>query len=54
MNGNDRVCGGFCDRICFYFKAVTNSVFSKDLGLSYKHESFTIDDSNGIRAGVCF
>ena len=38
----------------FSLSKMMNSVFSKDLGLSYKHESFTIDGSDGIRAGVCF
>ena len=33
---NDRVCGRFCDGICFKFKAVTKYVSSKVWGLSYK------------------
>ena len=33
---------------------VKESVFSKASGHSYKHESFAINDSHGVYAGVCF
>ena len=34
-------------------ESVTESVFSKASGLSYEHESFTINDNDGVCAGVC-
>ena len=33
-------------------QSVTESVYSKASGLSYKHESFTINGNDGICAGV--
>ena len=33
---------------------VTDSVLSKASGLSYKFESFTINDNGEVCAGVCF
>ena len=34
-------------------ESVTESVLSKVSGLSYKHESFTLNDNDGVSAGVC-
>ena len=35
-------------------ESVIESAFSKPWGHSYKHESFTINDSEGVYTGVCF
>ena len=68
-SGNDRACGRLYDKICFKFMAVTEPVFNKQQalwesmwqilflvkpGLSYKYESFTVNDNGGVCAGVCF
>ena len=69
-SGNDRARGRLYDKIFFKFMAVTEPVFSKAGGLvteyvtdsvfnkasdlSYKYESFTINDNGGVCAGVCF
>ena len=33
---------------------MTDFVFSKVSGLSYKHEKFAVNDSDGVCARVCF
>ena len=35
-------------------ESVTESVFSEASGLSYKHESFTINGNDGVCDGVVF
>ena len=67
---NDRARGRLYDKIFFKFVAVmepvfskagglvteyvTDSVFNKASDLSYKYESFTINDNGRVCAGVCF
>ena len=49
-NSNDRVCDGFCNRIYFSFKGVTESGLSKASGISCNHKTFNVNGSDG----VCF